>query len=96
MKLAKLPNDGYRIDAKKYTLDLHEGIEPARLFLENSRQEYCFTPSGSVNCMDRCDETAVFEKWQKQETKEGVIFTRTEKSVLWKQKKITVVCPLDS
>ena len=92
MKLAKLNNDGYRIDARKYTLDLYEGIEPARLFLQNSRQEYCFTPSGSVNCINRCDETAVFEKWQKEENQEGIVFTRTERSVLWKQKKITVVC----
>ena len=92
MKLEKIANAGYHIGAKKYKLDLYEGIEAARLYLRDSQQEYWFTPSGGVNCVKRCDELAAFEKWQKQEEKGAVIFTRLEKSVLWKQKKTTFIC----
>ena len=83
MKLTKLPDSGFHIGAKRYKLDLYDGIEAARLYLRNSTQEYWFIPSGAVNCVKRCDEHAACEKWQKQEEKDAVIFTRNEKSVIW-------------
>ena len=96
MKVTKLPDSGYHVGAKKYKFDLFEGSEPARLLLRDSCQTYWFTPSGAVNSVKRCDETAAFEKWQKKEENGAVIFTRNEKSVLWKQKTVTFVCREDA
>ena len=95
MKVTKLPDSGYHVGAKKYKFDLFDGIEPARLSLRDSCQTYWFTPSGSVNSVKRCDETAAFEKWQKKEENGAVIFTRNEKSVLWKHKTVTFICRED-
>ena len=96
MKVVSIPNAGYHIGAKQYKLDLFEGIESARLTLRKSTQEYWFSPSGSVNSVKKCDEIASFEKWQKKEEKGAVVFTRAEKSVLWKKKVTTLICREDS
>lgn len=92
MKFTTLPNAGYHISTKNYKFDLFEGIEAARLTLRDSTQTYWFTPSGGVNTLKRCDEVASFEKWQKKEEKGTLIFTRVEKSVLWKKKQTTIIC----
>jgi hypothetical protein len=63
MKLTKLTDSGFHVGAKRYKLNLYDGIEAARLFLRNSTQEYWFSPSVAVNCVNRCDELAAFEKW---------------------------------
>lgn len=96
MKFVSIPNTGYHIGAKKYKLELFEGIEAARLTLRKSAQEYWFSPSGSVNGVKKCDEIASFDKWQKKEEKNSIVFTRVEKSVIWKKKVTTLICREDS
>ena len=96
MKITSVPNFGYQIGTRKYKLELPEGLEAARLTLHNSLQEYWFIPSGSVNCVKNCEEVASFDKWQKQDEKDAVVFTRNEKSVLWRSKKTSIVCREDS
>lgn len=96
MKVTKLSDSGFQISTGKYTLELFENTEVARLTLRGSSQSYWFIPSGSVNCVRKCDETAAFDKWQKLEEKNVCTFSRSEKSVLWRQKKSTFVCNEDS
>ena len=87
MKYGRLSPSGHRIETKNYSFRLFDGIDPARLSLHNSIQEYWFFPGGSVNAVGKCDAGTAFGKWRKKETANSVVFTRAEKSLLWKEKK---------
>jgi hypothetical protein len=92
MKYSKLSLSGHQIETKNYTLTLFDGLDPARLALHKSIQEYWFFPGGSVNAVGKSDAGTVFGKWRKKETEDSLVFTRTERSLLWKEKKTTVIC----
>ncbi len=92
MKYGKLSRSGHQIETKNYTLRLFDGIEPARLALHKSIQEYWFLPGGSVNTVEKPDTGTAFGKWRKKETEDSLVFTRTEKSLLWKEKKTVIIC----
>lgn len=92
MKYSNLSDSGHHIGAKSYDLEIFDGVSAGRIFLKKSCQEYHFFPGGSVNSTRRFDEVAAFECWQKKEEKDQVIFSRKEKSVLWKRKETFIIC----
>ena len=97
MKFCKTSDSIFHIGAGNYKLDLYEGVETARLTLRKSCQEYWFFPGGSVNGVRKSDEGAAFSKWQVRENSDGsVIFSRSEKSVLWREKRTFLICREDS